>query len=76
MRDARVTGLPTEPGFEDPGQSPWLRHRYQLVARDAAAASSRPASAGAGMPSLELAGGAVAVLGVGGFWLWRRKATA
>jgi len=73
VRDGRVIGLPTQPGFEDPGQTPWLRHRYRLVARNDAAASSRPVSAGAGAPTLELAGGAVILLGAGGLWLWRRK---
>jgi cytochrome c peroxidase len=76
VRDGRVIGLPTEPEFEDQGQTPWLRHRYRLVARSDAAASSQPASAGAGLPSLELAGGAVMLLGAGGFWLWRRKRAA
>ena len=76
VRDGRVIGLPTEPGFDDPGQTPWLRNRYQLMARNDAAASSRPVSAGAGLPSFELAGGAVVLLGAGGVWLWRRKAAA
>ena len=76
VRDGRVIGLPTETGFEDRGQTPWLRHRYRLVARNDAAASSRPVSAGAGLPSLELAGGAVMLLGAGGFWLGRRKRAA
>jgi LPXTG-motif cell wall-anchored protein len=71
-----VIGLPTQPGFEDRGQTPWLRHRYRLIARNDAAASSRAVSAGAGMPSLELAGGVVILLGAGGFWLWRRKKAA
>jgi hypothetical protein len=76
IRDGRVIGLPTQPGFEDRGQNPWLRHRYRLVARNDAAASSRPVSAGAGVPSLELGGGAVVLLGAAGFWLWRRKKKA
>ncbi len=73
MRDGRVIGLPTQTAFEDLGQTRWLRHRYRLVARNEAAAASRPVSAGAGAPTLELAGGAVVALGAGGFWLWRRK---
>lgn len=76
VRDGRVIGLPTEPGFEDAGQTPWLRHRYRLVARNDAAASSQPVSAGAGLPSVELAGGAVVLLGAGGVWLRRRKRAA
>jgi hypothetical protein len=76
IRDGRVIGLPTQPGFEDRGQTPWLRHRYRLVARNDAAASSRPVSAGAGLPTLELAGGVVILLGAGAFWLWRRKQAA
>jgi LPXTG-motif cell wall-anchored protein len=43
------------------------------VARNDAAASSRPAAAGAGIPSLELAGGAAILLGAAGFWAWRRR---
>ena len=39
IRDGRVIGLPTRPGFEDAGQTPWLRHRYRLVARNDAAAT-------------------------------------
>ena len=73
VRDGQVIGLPTQPGFEDDGQSPWLLHRYRLVARNDAAASSAAVSAGVGLPSLELAGGAVLLLGVGGVWTWRRK---
>jgi hypothetical protein len=73
IRDGQVIGLPTQPGFEDRGQTPWMRHRYRLVARNDAAASSRPVSAGAGVPSLELAGGAVALAACGGVWAWRRR---
>ncbi|MGZ3275667.1 MAG: cytochrome-c peroxidase [Caulobacteraceae bacterium] len=76
IRDGRVIGLPTQTAFEDDGQTPWLRHRYRLVARNDAAAPSLPTSAGAGVPSLELAGGAVVLAAVGGFWLWRRKQAA
>jgi cytochrome c peroxidase len=76
VRDGRVIGLPTQTAFEDRGQSPWLYHRYRLVARNDAAASSRPISAGAGVPSLELAGGAVILLGAGGFWAWWRRRKA
>jgi LPXTG-motif cell wall-anchored protein len=75
-RDGKVIGLPTQTRFEDAGQSPWMRHSYRLVARNDAAASSRPVSTGAGVPSLQLAGGAVILLGFGGFWLWRRKKAA
>ncbi|MGZ5983922.1 MAG: cytochrome-c peroxidase [Caulobacteraceae bacterium] len=76
IRDGRVIGLPTQTAFEDDGQTPWLRHRYRLVARNDAAAPSLPTSAGAGVPSLELAGGAVVLAAVGGFRLWRRKQAA
>ncbi|MGZ6010614.1 MAG: cytochrome-c peroxidase [Caulobacteraceae bacterium] len=76
IRDGRVIGLPTQTAFEDDGQTPWLRHRYRLVARNDAAAPSLPTSEGAGVPSLELAGGAVVLAAVGGFWLWRRKQAA
>jgi cytochrome c peroxidase len=76
VRDGEVIGLPTEPAFEDPGQTPWLRHRYSLVARNDAAVASTPVSAGAGMPSLEMAGGVVILLGAGAFWMWRRKKAA
>lgn len=76
IRDGQVIGLPTQPQFEDPDQTPWLRHRYKLVARNDAAASSTEVSAGAGMPTLELAGGAVVLLGLGGVWAWWRKRTA
>jgi len=73
VRDGRVIGLPTQPGFEDDGQTPWLRHRYRLVARNAAAAASRAVSAGAGMPTVELGGALILLVGVGGLRLWRRK---
>jgi hypothetical protein len=76
IRDGRVIGLPTQTAFEDEGQTPWLRHRYRLVARNDAAASSRPVSAGAGFPTLELAVGVLLLAGAGGVWAWRRKRAA
>ena len=73
IRDGAVIGLPTETRFTDEGQTPWLRHRYQLVARGEVAASSRPVSAGAGLPSLELAGGAVVLMGAGAVYAVIRR---
>jgi cytochrome c peroxidase len=73
IRDGAVIGLPTETRFVDSGQSPWLRHRYQLVARGDAAAASRPVSAGAGLPSLELAGGAVVLMGAGAVYALMKR---
>ena len=75
IRDGAVIGLPTTPGFTDEGQSLWRRHIYRLVARDDTAAASRPVSAGAGVPTLELAGGAVAlaVAGIGYGAVKRRR---
>jgi len=72
-RDGEVIGLPTGTSFVDHGQNPWSLHRYRLVARDWTAASSGPASAGVGVPTLQIAGGAVILLGAAGFWAWRRK---
>ena len=74
IRDGEVIGLPTTASFADEGQTPWLRHRYRLVARDDTAASSRAVSAGAGVPSLELAGGAVVLAAAGiGYGVMRRR---
>jgi cytochrome c peroxidase len=75
VRDGAVIGLPTTPGFVDEGLSRWRRHSYRLVARDWTANASKPATAGAGVPTLRLAGGGVLLLGAGAAWgvLRRRK---
>ena len=73
IRDGQVIGLPTRTAFEDDGQTPWLSHHYRLVARNDAAASSGAVSTGAGLPSLELAGAAAVLAGLGGLWAWRRS---
>ena len=73
IRDGRVIAVPTTPGWSDPDQTPWLRHRYRLEARNDAGKASGAAGAGAGLPSLELAGGGVILLGAAGFWLARKR---
>ena len=73
VRDGEVIGLPTGPGFVDHGRSVWRYQRYSLVARNDAAAASRPVSAGAGVPTLSLGGGAVMLLGAGAAWAWWRR---
>ena len=73
IRDGRVIGLPTQTAFEDDGQTPWLRHRYRLVARNDAAASSGAVSAGAGFPSVELTGVALVLVGAGVVWTLLRS---
>ena len=76
VRDGAVIGLPTGTEFVDPGQSPWRRHRYSVTARNDAAAASRSASTGAGVPSLTIAGGAAMLLGAAAVWAWRRRRSA
>jgi len=74
IRDGQVIGLPTTPGFVDAaGLSGWRLHVYRLTARGDAAEASAAVHAGAGVPSVELAGGGAVLAAAGVFWLLRRR---
>ena len=53
IRDGRVIGIPTAPGFTDQGVSPWRLHVYRLTARNDAAETSGAVHAGARRPQLQ-----------------------
>ncbi len=77
IRDGAVVAMPTAPGFVEEGLSRWRRHSWRLVARNDEAAASPAASAGAGLPTLSLAGAGVALAGGAAAlgWLRRRRPT-
>ncbi|MDB5459460.1 MAG: hypothetical protein JWO72_1201 [Caulobacteraceae bacterium] len=77
IRDGRVIGLPTAPGFvDDGGLGRWQWHSYRLVARNDAADASAAVHAGVGVPALPLAVAGAAAAGLGMWRLRRRKAKA